>query len=190
MKKRRKEMNQFLGTIIRYLLLIPAGLSNLWFFYAIFTPLTIYPVYFLLKLFFNATLLSNSIILENYLPIEIIEACIAGSAYYLLLILNFATPGLNIKKRLSLLSVSFLALLFVNILRIFILSLLFVSGFSLFDITHELFWYFGSVVFVVGIWFLCVKWFKIKEIPFYSDLSLLLKKSGKNLKKTKSSKKH
>ena len=165
----KKESGKFFGVFIRYLLLILLGLPNLWLFYLIFTPLTIYPVFFLLNLFFDATLTNTVIILENTFPIEIINACIAGSAYYLFLILNLATP-MKINKRLKLLLFSFGGLLLINILRIFFLSLLFVVGTSLFDITHELFWYLGSVVFVVGIWFVGIKIFKIKEVPFYSDM--------------------
>ena len=183
----KKESKKFFGILTRYLILILIGIPNLWLFYLIFTPLTIYPVFFLLSLFFNATLNNNIIILKNFLPIEIIPACVAGSAYYLLLILNLAIP-MKINKRLKMLLFSLLSLLIINILRIFLLSILFVSGTSLFDITHELFWYFGSLVFVVGIWFVGVKIFKIKEIPFYSDLQNtgLLKK----IKKPKSSKKN
>ena len=55
--------------------------------------------------------------------------------------------------------------------------MIFISGSSLFDITHKLFWYFGSIIFVVGIWFIEVKYFKLKEIPFYSDIKLLYENS-------------
>lgn len=186
----KKEASQLLSILFRYVALIIAGFPSLWIFYLIFTPLTVYPVFFLIRLFHNATLITNFIVIENYLPIEIIDPCIAGSAYYLLLILNLSTPGLKFLNRIKLMLFSFSALLFVNIMRIFLLSLLFFSGFSLFDITHELFWYFGSVVFVIGIWFLGVKLFKVKEIPFYSDFLLLSHKSRKKPKKTKRSKKH
>jgi hypothetical protein len=46
---------------------------------------------------------------------------------------------------------------------------------NLFDISHKLSWYIGSIILVVGIWFLEVKKFNIKEIPFYSDLKAMLK---------------
>ncbi len=181
----KKQARKFLDIAIRYLILIAIGMPNFWFFYLVFTPLTIYPVFFLLGLFFNATLSTNIILLDKSFSIELIKACIAGSAYYLLLILNLAIP-MKINKRLKLLLFSFSSLLVINILRIFLLSLLFVSGTSLFDITHEIFWYLGSIIFVIGIWFAGIKIFKIKEIPFYSDL----KNAGllKQLKKTKKSK--
>ena len=181
----KKMPRKFFGILVRYLILTLIALPNLWLFYLIFTPLTIYPVFFLLSLFFSASLVNNLILLENTFPIEIISACIAGSAYYLLLILNLSIP-MKINKRLKILLFTFLSLLVLNILRIFLLSLVFVSGASLFDITHELFWYLGSTIFVVGIWFAGIKIFKIKEIPFYSDL----KNAGflQHLKKTKKSK--
>jgi exosortase/archaeosortase family protein len=170
MKKERK----ILDIIIRYLILLIIGILGTPFFYSIFTFLTIQPVYLLLRIFFNPSLASNIIIINN-LPIEIIGACIAGSAYYLLLILNLSMPKIKLGKRILLLLFSFSFLLILNILRIFLLSILYVSQVSFFDIAHKLFWYVGSIIFVVGIWFLSVSLFKIKEIPFYSDVTSLVK---------------
>lgn len=157
-------------------------------FYFFFTGLTVYPVYFLLNLFFDVSLSINVLLVQNF-PIEIIGSCIAGSAYYLLLILNLSTPGMKISKRIFSLLFSFAALLLINVLRIFALSVLYISGSSFFDVTHKLIWVAGSVLFVVGVWFLTVKLFKIKEIPFYSDMMFLFHHS-KQGKKTKRHKKH
>jgi exosortase/archaeosortase family protein len=172
----KKTSKQFIDILIRYAILIIVALPNFWLFYLIFTPLTIYPIYFLLSLFFDPSLVRNIIFIDEF-PIELIPACIAGSAYYLLLILNLSTPKIKLKKRAKMILFSFTSLLILNILRIFLLSLVFVSGNSLFDIAHKLFWYLGSTIFVVGIWFIEVKLFKIKEIPFYSDMKFLYKKS-------------
>jgi len=168
MKKGKRTFN-LLDLLVRYFILVILGLFRLPLFYLVFTPLTLYPVYFLLGLFFNASLIGNSIIIQE-IPIELVSSCIAGSAYYLLLILNLSTPKIKIKKRIFMLLAAFLAFLLVNILRIFFLSLLYINGSAFFDITHELFWYFMSVVLVVLIWFAEVKIFRIKTIPFYSDL--------------------
>jgi exosortase/archaeosortase family protein len=173
MKKRGK----ILDLVVRYLILILIALPNLFIFYAIFTPLTLYPVFWILGIFYDASLLAGNIILINRIvPIELIEACIAGSAYYLLLILNLSTPNLPIKKRIKALIFSFVFLLILNVLRIVILSALAVSSFSFFDITHKLFWYSLSTIFVVGIWFYVVRSFRIKDIPFYSDIKFLYKR--------------
>ncbi len=180
MKKRKRNKNYFKGflnIILRYLILILIALPGLVIFYFIFTPLTVYPVHFLLGLFFDAALLSKIHILVNNIPIEIIPACIAGSAYYLLLVLNLSTPKIKLKKRIYAILFSFAVFLILNILRIFILSLFAISGSPYFDVTHTVFWYGFSTIIVVGIWFVEVKIFKIKEIPFYSDIKFLFKKS-------------
>ncbi len=174
----KRDAQKIIDVIIRYSILLVIGILGTPFFYSIFTFLTIEPVYLLLNIFFNPSLISNIITINN-LPIEIIGACVAGSAYYLLLILNLSMPKIKLGKRIMLLLFSFSLLLILNISRIFLLSVLYVSQFSLFDIAHKLFWYIGSIVFVVGIWFLSVWIFKIKEIPFYSDIKSLLNKKKK-----------
>jgi exosortase/archaeosortase family protein len=175
-----KKDGKLLNLILRYSLLIIFVLLSVKIFYTIFTPLTIYPVFFVLKQFFNSYLMGNFIFVNN-LPIEIIGPCVAGSAYLLLLMLNLSTPSIKLSKRLGITVFSFSLLLIVNILRIVLLSFMFVSGNSFFDMAHILFWYAGSVIFVVGIWFLSVKIFKVKEIPFYSDIKFLF--DGSKLKK-------
>jgi exosortase/archaeosortase family protein len=166
----------FLNVAIRYLLLVLVAIPNLYLFYTIFTPLTIYPVYFLLKIFFNVSLNFNTLSINNFL-IHIIPACIAGSAYYLLLILNLSIPKIDLKKRLKIIGFAFLSLLILNIIRIFILISISLYNLELFNITHKIFWYLVSIIFVVGIWFIEVKIFRIKEIPFYSDMKNLYKYS-------------
>jgi len=179
--KNKKNFNNLLSIFVRYLILIITGIQNFWLFYLLFTPLTIYVVYFFLHIFYENTLLIGNVILVNSIPIEIIEACVAGSAYYLMLILNLSIADLKIKKRLLLLLFSFSSFFLVNVIRILFSSYLLVSGATWFDFAHRLFWYAGSIVFVVGIWFLGIKIFKIKEIPFHTDIkflfSLIKKKS-------------
>lgn len=179
----KKEMNNIKSILSRYIFLLLIGLFALNIFYEIFRPLTIYPVYYLLKIFFNASLNSNIIFIG--VSIEIIDACVAGSAYFLLLILNLSIPDINMPKRIKMIVFSFLSLLIINIVRIFFLSILAESGSSLFDVTHKFFWYSLSIVFVVCIWFIEVKLFKIKQIPLYSDLKFLYEKSAFNSLKKK-----
>lgn len=168
-------MKQF-KIFLKYLFLLLIALPNLNLFYLVFTPLTIYPLYFLLDLFFNPVLIQNTIILNN-IAIEIIKPCIAGAAYYLLLILNLSIPQTSIKNTLTRLAFAFSSLLLLNIARILILILIFIKVPPLFDITHKVFWYSVSILFVVLIWFAEVKLFKIKSIPFYTDIkSFKLKK--------------
>jgi len=169
----RKEI---IDIFVRYAILILIAIPNLWLFYLIFTPLTLYPIYGLLSIFYNTSVLNNNIILINSsIPIELIGACIAGSAYYLLLILNLSTRGIFLRKRIKILLWAFGIFLVLNIFRIFFLSVMAVSGSNSFDITHRILWYALSTIFVVAIWFAEVKLFKIKAIPFYSDMKFLYK---------------
>jgi len=173
--------NSFYSILLRYFLLVILAVPNLFLFYFIFRPLTLYPVYFLFGLFFNPSLAGNIIIFKG-IAIELINACIAGSAYYLLSILNLSTPKIKLKKRIKMIFLSLGIFLIINILRIFLLGVFFIKGYSFFSIAHELFWYFGSTILVVAIWFAEVKLFKIKEIPIYSDVKFLYNKT--NLKKS------
>jgi len=185
-----KAAKQFTDILLRYTILILAAIPNLYIFYLIFTPLTIYPVYFLLNLFFEPSLM-GSIILINNIPIEIIKACVSGSAYYLLFMLHLSIPNIKIKKRIKMILLAFTSLLILNILRIFLLSIMIMNDSAWFGITHMFFWYVLSIGFVLGIWFLEVKFFKIKQTPFYSDLKFIYNHSTlKKFKKPKSSNKN
>lgn len=106
-----------------------------------------------------------------------IKACIAGSAYYLLLIFNLSTPRIKFEKRIKLITSAFLIFLLANILRIVALTAMYLSGSAFFDITHRTTWYFGSVVLVLLIWFYQVRKYKINAIPFYSDIKFLYENS-------------
>jgi len=169
--KKRKKIWYLL---LRYLILILLGIS-LPLFYKIFLPLTIFPASLLLSLFYEVFTLGNIIFVAGT-KIEIINACVAGSAYYLLLILNLTTD-MKAKKRFFSILFSLLALLILNLLRILILSIFYLKNLPFFDFSHTLSWYVLSIAFVVGIWFLTVWLFKIKNIPVYSDIKFLKKKT-------------
>ena len=190
-------MNSWKSIIIRYALLLLFGLGNLFIFYVVFTPLTVYPVFGLISYFYEATLLDGGVsescdVAANMFPFlkglacmkttilfngyfaSIIPACVAGSAYYLLLILNLSTPlktGQRVKSLFFLLGI----FLTINILRIFSFALIYANeGFEFFNIAHATTWYFGSTVLVIILWFTNILVFKIKEIPVYSDFKLIL----------------
>lgn len=190
-------MNKLWKSIIfRYGLLLVLGLGNLFIFYLIFTPLTVYPVFGLISSIHEASLLRGDlsqacVVLQN-IPLlskiacmnttiffkgyfaSIVSACVAGSAYYLLLILNLSTPMKNKQRVKSILFLIFMFLI-LNIFRIFGFALLFsIKGFELFDLAHTATWYFGSTIFVVLLWFANVTIFKIKSIPIYTDFKFIL----------------
>ncbi len=179
----KNEVKRVYSFVIRYLILLIVAM-NIWLFYAIFTPLTIYPVYYLLKLFFSVSL-SGTIITLKGIEIHLIQACIAGSAYLLLLILNLTTQ-MKLKTRIYSLIFLFSSFLIINILRIFIFSLLFINLLNLFNTLHLVFWYFLSTIIVVSIWLINIKIFKIKQIPVYDDIRFLMNsKQTKNPKRSK-----
>ncbi len=159
---------------LRYLILLGLMFS-LPLIYAILTPITIKLLVFLLKPFYNNVAMLGNIMVINYKYfIQIIPACIAGAAYLLLLILNL-TIAMPLKKRVLSLLFSIFALFIINMLRLFIFSFLYTSGFPFFDFTHKLVWYVLSTIFVIGIWFLTTKIFSIKEIPVYTDIKYIIK---------------
>ena len=134
--------------------------------------LTIYPANLLVNIFYPAFVYSSFIVV-SLIAIEIIPACLAVSAYFLLLSLNILTPMAR-KKRILTLIFSGIALLVFNILRIVVLILLRVNNSVYFESIHKFIWYFLSTVFVIAIWFISAYLFKIKNIPFYSDFKSLL----------------
>lgn len=172
--------NHLLDMSARYLILLIFGLLGFYMIYLILTPLTVYFSFFFLKILFNANLVNyqtfwnpgNVIFFKGFYA-NIISACVAGSAYYLLLILNLTTPmGLN--KRFK--SIIFLISVFfgVNVFRIVAFGVLLFKGYQYFDLTHQLTWYFGSTLLVVLIWFTNTKLFKIETIPVYTDIKNII----------------
>ena len=167
--------NRIFDIFLRYFIIILIALPNLYLFYLIFTPLTIYPIYWISMLFYNVSLNGNILVMGIY-TVELIGACIAGSAYYLLAILNISIPNIKLKKRIFMIFSAFLVFLFFNIIRIFILIVMFYNDFIFFDITHKIFWYSVSTLLVLAIWIIEIKIFNIKDIPIYTDLKYLYKK--------------
>ncbi|MBR9704892.1 pacearchaeosortase, partial [Candidatus Pacearchaeota archaeon] len=74
---------------------------------------------------------------------------------------------------------SILMLLIINIIRIIFFSILYHQSTPFVDFTHKLFWYIISTILVVVIWFINVKIYKIKKIPFYTDLKTIIKQIKK-----------
>lgn len=175
-----KEDKKVVLIFSRYILLLLIAFFALSFFYSIFLPLTIYPTSSLLKLVYNSQVQGNMLLLGKF-KIELIKACIASSAYYLLLLLNFAVP-MPLKKRVLSLAFSFSLFLAINILRIFAFSLLYINSFKYFNLFHLAFWYVVSGIIVFIVWFLTIKLFSVKEIPFYTDLKFIYSKINRKIR--------
>ena len=159
--------------IVRYVILVALGFG-VQLFYLAFSPLTVYPVFGIISLAYdNVALLSgNLLFFGNSFYAQIIPACVAGAAYFLLLILNLTTP-MRAGKRIKSLVFLFVTFLVLNIIRIAVFAALLSSGYQYFDLTHKMVLYFGSTILVVIIWFVNVLIFKIRGIPIYTDFKNL-----------------
>lgn len=170
---------------VRYVVLVVLGFALVYggIFELIFTPLTYKSVLNLLNLFYdNVTSLPGNIIFYEGVYARIISACVAGAAYYLLLILNLATPMKAIKRVWSIIFLMF-AFLILNVIRIVIFAIVATSGGNYFDIAHMMMWYFGSTIMVVVIWFSAVWLFGIRAIPVYTDFKELYEDAVPHRKK-------
>lgn len=167
------QKNSF-NLFLRYAVLLLLAIPGFQVFYFIFTPLTVYPVFLLLKMIYSDVALNGTLISFSLVNANIVSACVAGAAYYLLLILNLSTPMKSSKRAKSL---AFLLVVFLiaNIIRIFIFAIIADKGFQYFDIAHTASWYFGSTILVLLIWFANVLIFNIKSLPMATDLNLLIK---------------
>lgn len=162
--------------LIRYFLILLVALPNFYLFYKIFAPLTIYFSFGILSPFLKVTLENNFLIINNQ-TFEFVNACIAGSAYYLLFALNLSTPNIKLKKRIKLILLMFGSFFLINILRIFFLIFISFNYPLYFDFIHKFLWYFASVFIVFGIWFFPTKYFRIKSFPFIDDFKYVYSKS-------------
>jgi len=159
------------SVILRYSLLLLFVLTNIFSF---FIPIaTLKAVFYILMIFSEPSLFNSTINFNGYF-FELAPACIALSAYYLLLILNFSTP-MSFRKRVYSLLFSFSLLFAINIARIVILLLIFTASENLFYRIHFITWFFLSSLVVFLIWIFTIRIFKIKEIPVYSDIKFLAK---------------
>ncbi len=179
-----KQSKKIIGLFSRYFAIILIGLGNLYIIYKILTPLTVHFLNIVLSIFVETNLVEN-IISIGIKRIEIIPACVAGSAFYLLFLLIMSTADIKPKKRALALSTALAAFFMLNIIRMLILIPL--TNTTSFEIIHWIFWHIISTLFVVGIWFGSVKIYKIKSMPMYTDLKYIrsLMKSSKNSKRKK-----
>jgi exosortase/archaeosortase family protein len=177
MAKNQQKVGNYSGLIglfTRYMALLILALifSFSTVFYDFFLKLTIYPSSYLINFLYPAAVSGSNILVNSYI-IEIIPACVAVSAYFLFFILNLST-SMNLKTRLKSLLFLFVSLLVINIFRIFIFSMLLLNNFIYFEAVHKFTWYSMNILIVVGLWFLAVRLFNIRNIPIYSDFRLLI----------------
>jgi len=171
---RNKNNKELFYIFLRYLAILLLAVNGLFIIYWLLRPATLYLVTGILSLFGDVTIISNIEFLFSALSIELIDACIAGSAFYLLLILNLTTL-MKADKRVKSLAFSVIGLFVLNVIRIVLLVLVAEASLSSFDSIHLLFWYALSIIMVAGVWVAAVRIYRIKEVPVYSDLKNLVR---------------
>lgn len=135
----------------------------------VISPITFYLSY--LSLFYLSPVLmdSTSFVIQD-VTLRFISACTAGPAYLLLLLLVLFVD-LKWKKIIKVFLIGVLLILVANLIRIDILIISLIKYDStLFNTLHLFFWKVLSTVYVFLLWILLTWWFKIKEIPIYSDI--------------------
>ena len=122
------------GLILRYFILLIIALFGLPILTKILSFLTIKAVFIILNIFYT-TNISEDVIIFNSIAIRLIPACIAVSAYYLLLIFNL-TNSMGLKTRTK--SIFFLLISFftINLIRIITIAIIFERGYKYFDLIH------------------------------------------------------
>ncbi len=165
-------MSKIQSITIRYFLLIIISLGNFWIIYKTFTFPTITLSYFFIHLIYPLSLLEGNTIQYSSKLLAIIAPCVAGAAYFLLLLLNLGT-SMPLKTRIKSLVFLILTFFLINILRIVLFAVLFARNYLYLDLLHSITWHFLSIFIVIILWFINIRLFNIKQIPFYSDLKYL-----------------
>ena len=142
--------------------------------YKILIPITLYPSFYILKLFYKAELSNTLITIENY-SLTFIPACAAASAYILLGILILLTKDIKLKTGLKMFLLGSSLILIANIIRIEALILILINfGKNYFETLHLFIWKVLSSVFVALVWIFLIKFYKIRSIPIISDIKELM----------------
>lgn len=164
--------------LILAIILIAFGFEIL---YPIISPLTFYASFYSL-FFLNPILTSSTTFAIGNYSLKFIPACAAASAYLLLIVL-IALVDLKLKKAVKVFLVGSLFIFIANLIRIDLLVYILIKyGSSLFDTLHLFFWRILASLYVVVLWIFLSKWFKIKDIPIYSDFKRILDIYGKGKK--------
>ena len=155
-------------------------------FYLLFTFPTIIFSFILLKVIGYNVILNGSSVIVNNIPLEFVDACIASSAYYLLLFLILLTKDIKVLNMIKMFLLGSLIIFLGNILRIIILIIILVEkGYDWFNMIHLTLWYGVASVFVFLVWIYLIRRYEIKNIPIYSDVIYLASKIKKQKKKRK-----
>ena len=161
--------------IIRVLIAVILSLSAK-LFYFVLAPITLYSSYFITKIFFPVVIEENTFLI-NDLTLEFVPACVAVAAYILISLLILLTKDIKPKVLIKMFVIGFFLILIANLIRIEIMIFVLIEyGNNLFKTLDLFFWKVLSTVYIVFVWILLTRLFKIKTIPVYSDVKYLIKR--------------
>ena len=166
-------------TLSFILVLIPFNIFQL-----LFTKITIYIVFFLLKIADTTAVLGKysvkyAIDIQG-VTVNIVPLCVTASAYYLLFLLVFLVKDVKFLSRLKMIFLGIFFIFLMNLVRIIILIWVLINKGDLFANLHTFLWFILSTVYVIALWLFFSYIYEIKTIPIYSDIKYLL--SSKNIK--------
>ena len=167
-------MKYWLKLVFRVLL---AFLIKPEFFYFSLLFLTMaFPYLFLKFLSYNVEFIfASKTLIVNGIEFEFVKACIATSAYYLLALLILTTKDIDLKKSIKMFLLGGLLIFVMNVLRVTLLIIVVKNfGINWFEAIHLTFWYVVSSVYVFLIWIFLIRFYKIKNIPVYTDIAYLI----------------
>ncbi len=144
-------------------------------FYLVFSPLTLWVSYGILRLFTDVTL-AGTTLLAGGKTLVFVPACAAASAYLLLALLILLTRGISFRLGVKLFLLGGSLIFVANIVRIQVLFyLLFNVGKNYFETLHLLIWKVLSSAYVAGVWIYLTWKFKIQGTPIVSDFHYTLR---------------
>ena len=158
---------------LRLLTAFAVGIGYQWF-YLVLSPLTLHLSYFFFSLFHPLSALAGNTIETATASFEFIPACVATAAYVLLAFLILLTKDISPAERLQMFVYGSLGILAFNILRIELLLFTYFRLNASFDALHLFVWKFMSTAFVVILWLVLARIYRIKSVPVYSDVKYIL----------------
>lgn len=124
-------------------------------------------------------------ILGGEATINIVKYCVTASAYYLLALFCIITWNITLWKRFLIFLIGSALIFGMNLARIVILIVTLLSNEEAFQAAHFALNFLLSVVYVVLVWFLLSVLFKVKTVPFYSDIKFLTQEMFKKKSRKK-----
>lgn len=175
----RYEFSLIIRTVLALALFIIPAMLGVNVFQEVFEPLTFDVVYFFLERSgvepkLGSFSVSYAIsILGGEATINVVKYCVIASAYNLLAWLCIITMGIALWKRVLMFLIGSALIFGMNIVRIVLLIITLLENHDAYQTAHFVLNFLLSVVYVIIIWVLLSFLFKVKAVPFLSDIKFL-----------------